>query len=220
MSQLKRDLTGERFGYLVVVSRAPNRPPPSGVVMWNCECDCGKKKVIQGSSLKSGNTTSCGCHRFTTITKHMLTGTPEYRSWAAALQRCTNSNNPDFHHYGGRGIEVCQEWASSFETFYEEMGERPEGTSLDRVDPNGNYCKENCRWVDQSVQCYNRRKSSNNRSGRTGVSWNERDKLWAATWVEDKKRKIKHFKTFEEALICREEAELRLYGELKEIWSK
>ena len=98
------------------------------------------------------------------------------------------------------------------------MGERPEGTSLDRTDVNGNYCKENCRWADASVQGFNQRKSTNNTSGRTGVSWNKQKLKWDAYIMKDRKKiNLGRFEKKEDAILAREQGELKYYGFIKEI---
>jgi hypothetical protein len=115
-------------------------------------CHCGNEFVAWLFSIKSGHTSSCGCGN------HGLTDTPEYRSWVAMKKRCTNKNYQHYNEYGGRGISYDANW-DGFLEFLADMGNRPDGTSLDRVDVNGNYNKENCRWVSQTEQCRNKRNS-------------------------------------------------------------
>lgn len=148
-----QDITGQRFGRLIVLSLY--RRGSSGVhSRWLCLCDCGQTRVASGSSLKRGRTTSCGCGRIT----HGSWGSPTYRSWHMMLQRCTNPRNTHYAYYGGRGITVCERWLK-FENFLADMGERPLGTSIDRIDVDGNYEPGNCRWATPKQQMNNRRRS-------------------------------------------------------------
>jgi hypothetical protein len=152
------DLAGQRFGRLIVVEF-------SGLdswheANWRCRCDCGKEKVIPGSKLRLGNTKSCGCMKAERIGNsrrtHGRTGTSEYRTWRAMRERCASPNNKDFKDYGGRGIKVCVRW-EKFENFLADMGPRPKGRSLHRVDNNGLYEPENCKWETWTEQARNRR---------------------------------------------------------------
>lgn len=206
------DLTGQRFTRLTAVRRSETKDH-SGKLMWHCYCDCGKTIVTTVGSLRSGNTRSCGCLKANNNFRHGSSTTKTYNSWKAMLSRCTNPKSSRFKDYGGRGITVCERWLESFENFLEDMGEKPEGTTLDRIDPDGNYHKENCRWADATEQNYNRRLRADNTSGRAGVAYNNRVGRWRATISKERKRySLGYFNTFEEAVAAREKAELELYG--------
>jgi len=152
---------GQVFGRLTVVSQAPSR---GKYHYYLCRCECGVEKEVYKSSLTRGMTSSCGCIfrevQSARLTTHDMSGTPNYKSWAAMLGRCTNPRDAGYKNYGGRGISVAPEW-SSFEQFLADMGERPEGTSLERRDNSEGYCKDNCQWATPKQQARNRRSNIN-----------------------------------------------------------
>ena len=131
---------------------------PSGRLIrkFLCRCRCGNKKTVQLWHLRSGHTTSCGCEKTRKSITHGKSNTPEIRTWQGMKQRCLNINNNRYKDYGGRGIKVCKRWLK-FENFYKDMGERPKGTTLDRIDNNGNYEPSNCRWATPEQQYSNMR---------------------------------------------------------------
>ena len=153
-----KDLTGQRFGRLVALE--PIGKDRWGHFFWQCQCDCGSLCTVISSNLQSGHAQSCGClcrERVSTARKiHGMSNSPTYRTWHCMLQRCENSENKNYKFYGGRGIKVCERW-HDFKNFYEDMGDRPAGKTLDRSDDNGNYEFGNCKWSTMKEQCNNRR---------------------------------------------------------------
>ena len=182
------DLTGQVYGRLTVIKRVDDYISPSGdrKVQWLCKCKCGKEVIVTGNNLKNGNSKSCGCYNRELLAKinltHNASNTRLYHIWICMKDRCYNPKNKKYKDYGGRGIIICDEWINDFEAFanwaydngYIENVSRGECT-IDRIDVNGNYCQQNCRWVNQKVQSNNKRNNhyiTYNGETHTVTEWN------------------------------------------------
>jgi len=158
---LFKNITGQRFGRLIVLSYA-GRHGPMGRSSWLCSCDCGEKVTVVAGLLISGKSQSCGCLQREWCRENKATHgkskTVEYRVWAKIKERCYVPSARGYEHYGGRGITMSESWRNSFETFLSDMGKRPSDEhEIDRKDTNGNYEKGNCRWVTRIVNARNKR---------------------------------------------------------------
>ena len=173
MSGIMKDISGKRFGRLVAIK--PTGEKKENNYLWLCKCDCGKKIVTKGANLTSGGTQSCGCLRVEKITKHGGTHERLYKVYSSIKERCYNKNFPHYKNYGGRGIKMCEEWLGRNKGYYNfkkwamangynELAFKGECT-IDRIDVNGDYEPNNCRWVGQKVQ-------QNNRSNNKKIKYN------------------------------------------------
>lgn len=221
----KHDLTGHRFGKLTAVYPVPDK---SHRARWHCVCECGNEKDVLQQNLTNGHVRSCGCihsevnkekiERYNSSIgreSHHNTKSRLYRIWIGIKSRCFVQTASNYKNYGQRGISVCDEWVNSFSAFSKWAIQNGYNDSLtiDRINADGNYCPENCRWVTMSIQEFNKRISSRNTSGTTGVSFNKACNKWVAYIRKD--GKLYHLGTFaniDDAIYARKQAEKRLYG--------
>lgn len=202
MGSRKIDYIGNKFNKLTITKELP---PKGKQRIVTCVCDCGSVKDYYLNNIRSGKTTSCGCHRSQAAREQMTTHGkkkhPNYRSWDGMIQRCYNENAPGYDTTGAMGIGVCEEWRNSIDAFIRDMGVRPSPKhSLMRIDKDKWYGKDNCIWSTSVEQILNRRKISGTTSKYKGVYFNSRAKKWEASIVIDGKQKfLGNFETEERA---------------------
>ncbi len=167
MSKTK-DMTGQRFGRLVVLRREGSTP--DGKAKWRCLCDCGNEVVVIGADLRNKRSKSCGCRSIDVaracMTTHAESGTRLYKLWCSMKRRCYNPHDKSYYRYGRRGITICEEWRNDFQAFYDWAmangydENAPKGQcTIDRIDNDKGYGPDNCRWTDMKTQCNNRSRS-------------------------------------------------------------
>lgn len=222
---IKQNLKGQRFGRLTALYTVPNN---NYHTRWHCVCDCGNTKDVLQQNLVNGHVRSCGClhvernkEKLAVLNEsmqresHHETKTRLYHIWINMKSRCFDENSTTFYHYGGRGITVCREWASSFLSFKEwaTANGYSDELSIDRINVDGNYCPENCRWVSGSIQQFNKRKPRRNTSGHVGVSWNKKSGKWYSYITKDY---VMHFlgsfDSLDDAIAARKAAEIQYFG--------
>lgn len=215
----KYDLAGKRFGMLVVVKEA-GRSCHGGVV-WECKCDCGETKYICSHELVKGHSTSCGCKRKTSLSRlryrHGDVGTRLYKTWQDMKSRCQNKQNKFYKDYGGRGISVCEEWDRDYIAFraWAISSGYNDSLTIDRIDVNGNYEPNNCKWSTQYQQANNRRSAHFvTYHGKTGALTNMCREL-NVNYVSVKSRMRSKGISFEEAVDMPPKL-----SEFKEYWKK
>lgn len=221
----RKDIANKKFGRLTALYVVPNN---SYHTRWHCVCDCGNTKDVLQQNLVNGHVKSCGCflsernrERITEYNRtigretHGETKTRLYHTWIGIKARCFDQKSDAFHNYGGRGITMCDEWKNSFVSFKSWAIENgySDNLTIDRKDVNGNYCPDNCRWVSMSIQEFNKRTLARNTSGRTGVSFNKKQRKWIAYIHANKQfHYLGSFLRIEDAINARETAEKMYYG--------
>jgi hypothetical protein len=160
------DITGNKYGRLTVLRRAHNI---GKFTAWVCSCECGKEKTILSGHLVAGRIVSCGCYKQQNsrlkATKHGMWGSKLHYIWLSMRQRCHNPKNKAYENYGGRGICITKKWNEFIDFYTWAVGNKyKEGLSIERVNNNGNYCPENCKWIPRNEQGKNTRRTLNNRS--------------------------------------------------------
>ncbi len=206
------DITGQIFGRLTVLKKGPTR---DRTTTWVCECKCGNYTTVLKNNLTSGNTISCGCYNADVVkaasTTHGMRHTQEYNAWAGMKNRCNNDPR-----YIKRKINVCKKWINNFQSFYDDIGPRPSAAhSIDRINNDGNYEPDNCRWATATQQAQNRRKTSKTSSGIVGVYWNKKQSKWVARITANKQViYLGCFTVLSEAITAREKAELKYWSKV------
>lgn len=209
-----KDITGKKFNKLTAL-KSTGKKGYNKDFIWLCKCDCGNEAEIPIGQLQSDSAYSCGCE--SRAGKHKMCGTPTYRSWAKMLSRTRNEEYAEWHG----DVTVCDRWntyeGGSFENFFEDMGERPDGKTLNRINGAKIYSPETCEWADLSLQSFDQKRNKTNLSGRTGVRFREDRQKWEAfISVRNEQFRLYYGDSFEEACKLREEAEIKYYGFTKE----
>lgn len=203
---MSKIVVGSRFGRLTVINPRSNKTKHK---QWEhlCSCDCGALKNVLYSALLSGRTKSCGCLSKEKATIHGLSQTPAYKSWHAMMERCTRSTRPNYAHYGAVGIRIEDPRRFDVRLFFEDMGARPKGTSLDRIDGTKGYFKDNCRWASHSVQSINKKTPRNNKVKHKNISYREKKGEYIVRISRDNKMNyVGYYRSLEEAIVARNEA--------------
>lgn len=206
-----KDITGKKLGRLTAI-KSLNKST-NGDYYWEFLCDCGETTITTIGNFNFGHTQSCGCIG----QAHPFSGTPTYSSWRKMQDRTRYEEYAEFHG----DVDVCDRWdvrkGGSFDNFFNDMGERPAGTSLNRINGAKTYSPETCEWATYSLQSYDQKKKSSNTSGRTGVRWRPERGVWEARIAKENKIDIVYYgESYEEACEARTAAEIEYYGFSKE----
>lgn len=211
-NQIRLHLEGERYGKLVVVEEAEPIYSKTGKMIrrWKCKCDCENITIVRHGDLRNGSTVSCGCYNYekeSAVKTHGYSRTKLGNVFEGMKQRCNNPKNKNYEKYGGRGIKICTEWLNDPKKFFDwaiKNGYK-EGLSIDRIDVNGNYEPDNCRWADNETQCLNQRLRKDNKTGYKGIYYSEG--VYRVQIRRNKKRYyFGSYKTLPEAVKVLEEA--------------
>lgn len=211
-NQIRLHLEGERYGKLVVMEEAESIYSKTGKMIrrWKCKCDCGNITIVRHGDLRNGSTVSCGCYNYekeSAAKTHGYSRTKLGNVFEGMKQRCNNPKNKNYEKYGGRGIKICTEWLNDPKKFFDwaiKNGYK-EGLSIDRIDVNGNYEPDNCRWADNETQCLNQRIRKDNKTGHKGIYYSEG--VYRVQIRRNKKRYyFGSYKTLPEAVKVLEEA--------------
>lgn len=211
-NQIRLHLEGERYGKLVVVEEAEPIYSKTGKMIrrWKCRYDCGNITIVRHGDLRNGSTVSCGCYNYekeSAVKTHGYSRTKLGNVFEGMKQRCNNPKNKNYEKYGGRGIKICTEWLNDPKKFFDwaiKNGYK-EGLSIDRIDVNGNYEPDNCRWADNETQCLNQRLRKDNKTGYKGIYYSEG--VYRVQIRRNKKRYyFGSYKTLPEAVKVLEEA--------------
>ena len=211
-NQIRLHLEGERYGKLVVMEEAEPIYSKTGKMIrrWKCKCDCGNITIVRHGDLRNGSTVSCGCYNYekeSAAKTHGYSRTKPGNVFEGMKQRCNNPKNKNYEKYGGRGIKICTEWLNDPKKFFDwaiKNGYK-EGLSIDRIDVNGNYEPDNCRWADNETQCLNQRIRKDNKTGYKGIYYSEG--VYRVQITRNKKRHyFGSYKTLPEAIKVLEDA--------------
>jgi len=175
MAAKRREIIGKKFGMLTALKHVGETS--LGRYRFECLCDCGKTVIRGQDSLTRGSSISCGCQRFEKYRTHGMTNTPTFGSWQSIIARCERPSSISYQYYGAKGVTVCERWRHSFEAFLEDMGPRPNGMSIDRINSTGNYEPGNCRWATITEQ-------NNNKSDTRLITFNGKTMNMSA-WAKE-----------------------------------
>lgn len=223
---IKKDYSNQKYGRLTTLKEVDPYISPGGdykTRKYLCKCECGNEVSVMITSLRSGNTQSCGCINSERITKQNkekaiydgYSQNKHFSRWKGMIERCYYPKHKDYHNYGGRGITVCEEWREhpkAFIEWIEKEGNYKKGLSLDRINNDGNYEPSNCKFSTATKQSLNRNTMSSNTSGYPGVTRHTNNRWRARINVNKKRISLGVYATKEEAINARKEAEIKHYG--------